>query len=459
MAAESVLTRQGAERGAALITVAAVLGLVAAIGVVAVQTAGVEGLIAGRRQQAATARHLAEAGLELVLEWFHDPSAAPAGAAHWFERPFRTPAGAWSYLDAAGESLFRNPPDAPDWAVAPDLGPAWSEIGVLEAVRLSRPTLAGAICTVEAVGRSRGGARATAQMQLEPAALPLLTAAVNLAASGSGWAPIRAHWGDVEIGGDARLAATLDAIPRKDPTAPANGAIYGPGSMADAWLDIWIAGRILAPGGAACGACAEPFAAAGYAHLHQGQTQIATGAVAARLDYQRLKALARRHGVLLVPDDFGGLHGEDGRPADFAAELQAGRLVVINTRDGSVPNGRNGAVVHLAGRATAGVGVVFGSLDWNPVAGAAVAALPPAAEGMDGFGAAVELSGINQRGALLVTERLSLAAPARLYGALAVGQGIDAAERLEVWYDAALARGEYPGLPRVIPAHGTWRVE
>ena len=65
------------ERGAALIGAVLLVVILSMLGTVSLNVAAqeIESIAAARDE--AVARHLAEAGADLVMQWFHDPSSTP----------------------------------------------------------------------------------------------------------------------------------------------------------------------------------------------------------------------------------------------------------------------------------------------------------------------------------------------------------------------------------------------
>lgn len=72
----------------------------------------------------------------------------------------------------------------------------------------------------------------------------------------------------------------------------------------------------------------------------------------------------------------------------------------------------------------------------------------------------VRLSRTNINGVLWAAGDVTIAANARVYGAVAAGGTITstAGSMLEVWYDADIGEGLYRGVPVVYKAPGAWLV-
>ena len=65
------------ERGMALLTVLMVVFLLTLLGLTSMQLAGQEMAGAGALQEERLAHHAAEAAVDVVMGWFHDPSFLP----------------------------------------------------------------------------------------------------------------------------------------------------------------------------------------------------------------------------------------------------------------------------------------------------------------------------------------------------------------------------------------------
>src|SRR5438094_568217 len=71
--------KDGSQEGAALIGTVMVMLILSMLGTVSMNLAALEIESVGAARDEAVARHLAEAGADLAVQWFHDPQSAPIG--------------------------------------------------------------------------------------------------------------------------------------------------------------------------------------------------------------------------------------------------------------------------------------------------------------------------------------------------------------------------------------------
>lgn len=438
------------ESGSALATVIGLLALLSLLGLTALSLSETERRMAAAARDQIALRYLAEAGLQLAIDWFNRNEDRPEAGGR-FEKVYRDETGLWTYLDDTGASSFKGTARGPDLIVSGDGLPrieAWDRIGRIEEVRFFGPRTAGAICTVRALARdSRGGVQAV-EAELFPSPIPPISVAVGLDAPGSDRAPVRVHWGEVAVAGDAALADSLEEIPRWNPDALRSGEPYGPGGMEDDGIGFWIAGRVLSPV-PGCSACPTPFDSFGHGRIRQVQGEAAVNrSPMGRFESDLVRWMGRRYGAVLVTEADGGFTQDDAsvQLADAVASNPGG-FVVIQPRDAARP-------IALDLNGLSGVIVVLGDLVWAGT-GSGSDVMVSDSEGLGGGG--IPLPGIHFSGALFVTGKIRIETPFRLFGAMASGEGMSGADRLEVWYDSRFAKGRYPGLPMVLVRPGSFR--
>lgn len=79
--------KQGDERGMALLAVLMVVFLLTLLGMTSMQLAGQEVVGASALQEERVAHHAAEAAVDVVMGWFHDPALQPQEVATtWFAK-------------------------------------------------------------------------------------------------------------------------------------------------------------------------------------------------------------------------------------------------------------------------------------------------------------------------------------------------------------------------------------
>ncbi len=452
--------------------------------------------LAGTRaiQDEAAAQHLAEAGSDLVQQWFHDPAAAPASAAGLFTKRFETAASGPSFFNEQGVSQFTGTADRPD--VLYDAGnPAddrllngdtgWFSplraIGRIARLKVYGPSRPGLLCTVEVTAAAGGDAPSgpagigpaitrTVSMQFGTRSLPPLRAGVQIGqfARDGGSAPpepqpVWVHWGQLKLKGPARFPKSTE-VPAKSSMAPVTGQSYV--EMArreDRWFEIWTGGE-------------ATFADAPRslpAHVYTLRDPI-PGLNEDRWDYELLKKQALLYGFYYARGRDGLLYRNGaitpgaGRSAEevFGSESVGDHrgLVFVDTLDQTAPRPDNLGTLTLDTDYAEGLFVINAHVVLKPQgAGQSVPALSPPGAGTTSLGSRipVQLTGIHLRGVLSVAGDLSFQGQPRLYGGLLVGGKVISLAGpgawLEVWYDHDLRRGLMRGLQLVYAAAGTWR--
>ncbi len=434
------------------------------------------------------AQQLADGAADVVISWFHDPSATPTAIAGLLAKRQGDLASGPSFFDAAGRSQFIGTADRPDVFFSAS-NPADDQVlnqasnGLLTSVRslgrmlsvkLYGPLQPGLLGTLEVTATtvdSRPVAR-TVQLQLGALSIPAVRAAVQVGQSlgtlqPGGESPVLVHWGDQRVMGDLTVKRVEDLV-IKSSAAPLTSQSYDQMIQAqDRWTEYWIDGAVKVtsppPGQSVNPPLPENV------HLNQYSTP---GVRLDQWDYDSLKKIALRWGTYYRLDQFGQLHlqgapdSDQGvTPAD-ALESQAigdhRGLVFIDTVDGQPPRVDNMGTLVLDTDYVEGLLVVQGHVVLRPRAvGKSVPVLSPSQPGTRSLGTRlpVQLSGIHVNGLLSAAGAIRIERSARLYGAMVAGQSVTSIGTgtvIEVWYNADLAQGLYRGVPVVYRAPGTW---
>nr|MBI3614108.1 pilus assembly PilX N-terminal domain-containing protein [Nitrospirota bacterium] len=293
------------ERGAALI--GSVLGvlILSMVGTVSVNLAVQEIESVQGMRDAAIARHLAEAGADLVMTWFHDSAAGPAGAGELFKKRYDRPDSGPSFFDAQGRSQFTGTADRPDLAfdatraadhrLLNDPASGWFRglrgLGEVRKLKVYGPSRPGLLCTV-AVTASAGKLTKTLAFQLAANDMAALRSAVEVGVHGEPQAsdsvvPLWVHWGEVRVKGDVHLP-DRNEIPAKTPLASLSGWSYADMlRREDRWLEIRVGGDVFYPPSAP-GVARQPDPA----NVLPRQDPL-PGLRLDRWDYERMKKQAR----------------------------------------------------------------------------------------------------------------------------------------------------------------------
>lgn len=472
------------ERGAALIGAVLIIVILSMLGTVSLNVAAqeIESVAAARDE--AVARHLAEAGADLVMQWFHDPSFAPEGAGRrLFTKQQEGPDGSPSFFDATGRSQFTGTEDRPDIlydAARPaddrllnDPSGGWfRSLGVLGRIThlaVYGPTSPGLLCTVQVTTEARRLTR-TITVQLGARPWPSIRAGAQIGADEPVQAalrplPVSVHWGDLIVRGDVRPGDVQD-IPVKTDLAPVTGQSYDEmNHREDRWLDLFIGGEaFFAP------LPTGPAPVPANVHVHQ---EPAPGLRQDHWDYQTMKDAALRDGTYYARGQDGLLyrHGriEPGFGVTatdaFRSEAPGDHrgLVFVDTLDRTPPRADNLGIMVLDAEYMEGVFVVNAHVRFTPTGtGKSMPAHSPLREGQGPPEprTAVQLTGIHLRGALITAGNLATVGPSRIYGAMTIGgaveQASDTGAHLEVWYDDDFRTGLLQGLPLIYPVRGTW---
>jgi hypothetical protein len=472
------------ERGAALIggvLIIVILSMLATVSLtVAVQE--IEGMTAMRDD--AVARHLAEAGIDLVVQWFHDPASRPANPIGLLFRPRHIGAdGRASFFDAAGRSQFTGTRERPDLlydATKPaddrllnDPRMGWfrslGQLGRITRLVLYGPTRPGLLCTVE-VSATSGGLTRTVAVQLAAQSWPAIRSGLQVGLE----TPVRAsalpfpasvHWGTVVVNGDVHLGPIRE-IPVKSDLAQVTGQAYSEMAVKeDRWFEVFVGGDVVLDSSRGESASIP-------AHVHPHQ-EPSPGLPLDRWDYQALKEAARREGTYYVLGQDGLFYrngqiepGQGITPTEALRSATVGDqrgLVFVDTLDQTPPRAENLGTVKIETDYMEGVFILNAHLLLAPSGGgkALVAANPLSGEQEPSLPSEpVALSHINLRGVLITPGDLVLESPTRVFGAVLVGGQViqtgGAKPTLEIWYDRDLSAGLLPGVSLVYPARGTW---
>ena len=434
------------------------------------------------------AQQLADGAADVVMSWFHDPSATPTAIAGLLAKRQGDLANGPSFFDAAGRSQFIGTADRPDVFLsasnptddrvlnqAPNgLLTSMRGLGRMLSVKLYGPLQPGLLGTLEVTATtvdSRPVAR-TVQLQLGALSIPAVRAAVQVGQSlgtmqPGGESPVLVHWGDQRVTGDLSVKRVEDLVIKSN-AAPLTSQSYDQMIQAqDRWTEYWIGGAVTVasppPGQGANPPLPENV------HLNQYSTP---GVRLDQWDYDSLKKIALRWGTYYRLDQFGQLHPQGAPDSDqgvtpaAALESQAigdhRGLVFIDTIDGQPPRVDNMGTLVLDTDYVEGLLVVQGHVVLRPRAvGKSVPVLSPSQPGTQSLGTRVpvQLSGIHVNGLLSAAGAIRIERPARLYGAMIAGQSVTSIGTgtvIEVWYNADLAQGLYRGVPVVYRAPGTW---
>ena len=443
------------------------------------------GIFAMREQT--QAQHLAEGAADLVVSWFHQPSAAPAAVSALLMKRQEGGEGP-SFFDAAGRSQFVGTAERPDilldasrdsdarvlnGSVGGFTG-ALSEIGRLDGLKVYGPAQPGLLGTVEVTASMRGRRLLanTIKLQLGALNIPAIRAAIQtgqgLGAAATGASSILAHWGDVRVMGDLLVTRISDLV-EKSVSASVLGLSYETLRVReDRWVDYWIGGSVIPLLPSASGSADVP------ANVHQHQLP-APGIRLDRWDYDLLKKTAQRYGTYYRLGREGRLHpggSSDSDPGLLPGDVlvssavgQSHGLLFIDTVDGEAPRSDNLGTLVLETDYVEALLVVQGHVVIRPSgAGRTLTVLSPAPEGSSALSARipVTLSGIHLNGLLYAAGTIMLEREARIYGALAVAGTVTTGTTsplLEVWYNSDFGNGFFRGLPVVYRAPGTWQVK
>ncbi len=485
-----VMMRQD-ERGMALLVVLVVVFLLTLLGMTSMQLAGQEIVGTSALQEERTAHHAAEAAVDVVMGWFHDPARIPQGLEPaWLAKRVVNAQGDPSYFDSQGRSQFVGTASRPD-IVFDAINPAHDVLlndpqtgwfkslkGLARILKLrvygaARP---GLLCTVDVTAGAGPGSRVTKTLSVEfgAYAIPALHAPLQSGTLGSASAQARpgavlVHWGDMMVRGQAYFPRPED-LPTKSGLAAVTGQAYGEMThREDRWLDVQLGDEAFfaqLPAGAWSGIPLN-------VHAHQ---EPVPGIKVDLWDYDALKRMWKQFGRYYGMDREGLLYpggliqpGLGRTAAEVFASTGPGDhrgLLFVDTLDGMPPRVDNLGTIVLDQEYAEGIFIVNAHVLWKAgQTGKAVPARSPPPEGQQSLGTRVpvQLSGIHLQGVLYVAGDVRYAGHIKVYGGvLAHGNMVDetnGAGVLEVWYNHDLREGLMQGLPLVFMAPGSWQTK
>lgn len=479
------MTKQAhSERGAVLLGVLMIVLILTLLGMVSMNLAMQEILQISASKDEAAARHVAEAGSDVIIRWFHNSNSTPIGVSTVLSKRFDLPDDGPSFFDASGRSQFSGTSAIPDLlydAARPgddrllnDPVDGWfrslHSLGRIQTLKVYGPTRPGLLCSVEVAANAKHHTR-TVALQLGALSMPPLYAGVQVGNSGVGLTsdvavPIWVHWGDLKAKGNVQLGRRED-VPAKTGLAPITEQSYADmASKEDRWLSIWTGGDALftpsSVGSTMLPANVYPRRDP-FPGLHQNVWP-----------YEVLKKHAIQHGSYYTRDTSGLLYrnGAIGSSQGLTVE-QVFRsqvvghnrgLVFIDTLDQLPPRPDNLGTVVIETDYAEGLFVVNAHVQLKPSgAGKSVPVLSPPKDGSSSFAARVPvtLTGIHLNGVLTTPGDLFYEGQPRLFGALLIeGRILSTGSTpipIEVWYDHDFRSGLFRGLPVVYVVPGTWQ--
>ncbi len=354
------------EHGAVLLATTLIVSMLLALGVLSLSLATQEIRSTRAANDDAAARHLAESGADLVLQWFHDPSSAPPGAdSALFIKQYDLPGTGPSFFDAQGRSPFTGTADRPDLSFDasrsedddllndPVVGwfGALRHVGRILNLRLYAPARPGLLCTVD-VTAEKAGVPTTQTVQLGALSIPPLRAGVQVGRAEIGGAvaaagspvPVWVHWGDRRVKGDVFLGK-IEEIPVKTALASVTGQSYADMiHREDRWLELWIGGEALFAPEDPAASTVVPW------NVFPRQDPV-PGLEMDQWDYQAMKDAARLFGAYYVIGSDGLLYrdgamqpGHGQSPNDVFGSQAVGDhrgLVFVDTLDQQPPTSQN----------------------------------------------------------------------------------------------------------------------
>ena len=477
------------ERGMALLAALMMVFIFSLLGMASLQFASQETIGVKAVQDDHMARHAAEAALQLVMDWFHEPGALPQiSGMQLFSKGVVDASGRSAFLDAQGISQFKGTAEAPDILFDarnpqhdalmnhPETGWFRSLRGLARILKLKvyGPIHPGLLCTVEVVSASGQGeaTKNTVSVEFGTYSIPPLTSAVQTAAfklgpSSDAVVPLLVHWGDLKTQGDV-LLGNQQEVPEKTILAPVTGLSYGEMEhRQDRWFDLSAGGNVMFARPLPGGNQTSPH------NVHQNQEPV-PGLRMDQWQYETLKHLAVSLGTYYGIDQEGRLHpggtvlpGQGLAPDDVLASHAVGEhrgLVFVDTLDQQPPRPDNLGTVTLTTEYLEGLFVINAQVLWHPKGSTkTIPALSPPPENRNVLGLRVpaQLSGINLRGVMYTAGNLTYCGNARIYGGLlsngVIGACPNQGALMEVWYDFDLRDGLHRGVPVVYVVPGTWQ--
>jgi hypothetical protein len=470
------------ERGTVLLGVLMIVLMLTLLGMVSMNLAVQEILQISANKDEAAARHVAEAGSDVIIRWFHNINSMPIGASTVLSKRFDLPDNGPSFFDALGRSQFSGTSTVPDLlydAARPgddhllnDPVDGWfrslHSLGRIQTLKVYGPTRPGLLCSVEVTANAKHHTR-TVALQLGALVTPPLRAGVQVGNSGVALTsdvslPVWVHWGDLNAKGNVNLGRRED-VPVKTGLSPVIGQSYADMvNREDRWFTIWTGGDVLFTPSLVGSIMPsnvyprrDPFPG-----LHQDVWP-----------YEKLKKYALQHGVYYARDTSGLLYRNGVINPGFgvtaeevfqsSAVGQHHGLVFIDTLDQLPPRPDNLGTLFINIDYAEGLFVVNAHVQLKPVGvGKSVPVLSPPNDGSSSFAARVPvtLPSIHLNGVLATPGDLFYEGQPRVFGALLIeGRVLPVASTpspIEVWYDYDFRNGLFRGLPVVYVAPGTW---
>ncbi len=487
----SVITMRRDERGMALLAVLMVVFLLTLLGMTSMQLAGQEVVGASALQEERVAHHAAEAAVDVVMGWFHDPTLlSQEVATTWSAKRLINAQGDPSYFDAQGRAQFVGTSANPDVvfdAANPqhdrllnDPQTGWFKslkgLARILKLRVYGATRPGLLCTVEVTAGAGPASRVTKTLNVEFGAYavqalhaPLQSGTLGSESVQSRSGSVFAHWGEMVVRGRAYFPRP-EEVPVKSGLAPVNGQAYDEmGHREDRWLNIRLGGDAFFAQLPVEALFTVPL----NVHAHQ---EPVPGIKVDQWEYATLKRMAMQFGRYYALDREGLLYpGGVVAPGlgHSAAEVFASKgpgdhrgLIFVDTLDGLPPRTDNMGTIVLDQEYAEGIFIVNAHVLWKAgTPGKAVPALSPPPEGQQSLGTRVpvQLSGIHLQGVLYAAGDVRYAGHLKVYGGV-VAQGaiVDSTNGsgiLEAWYNHDLREGLVQGLPLVFVAPGSWQAK
>ncbi|MBI3810904.1 MAG: hypothetical protein HY283_01680 [Nitrospirae bacterium] len=403
------MSRLKKEAGTAFIMTAGLLFLITLLGLATFRWSVDEIGIAANQKASVQAQYIAESGAALMLQWFQEPQTFPAigvfpqgepigGAEIFLARRKSDSWGAASFFNEKGQSQFLGTGEVPDF--------------LYQSTEASPDGLGGVFA----------GLGTLTSLKLFSPITPGAIATVE--ATGT-------------TGSGISRTVIMEIIP--SPVPPTAAAVQiGPGTNG-------------------------PLPSL----IHWGDLRFGLD----KWDYQSLKTFAKTWGVYFGTDREGFLY-RDGvldiarRTTPLQALTPDGigsrrGFVFIDTVDQKPPDGTNLATLDLPVDYIEGIFSVQAHLAIRELGpGRSIEVRTPPVEGSDDPSTrqTVVLSAIHLKGILSVAGLLSVEGRPNVFGALIAQQGFAGSGQPEVWYDADLRKGYYPGLPTVTMLKGSWYI-
>ena len=472
--------------GAALFGALVVALIVSMLGIVSFRLASQEVESVKAVREEGMVKQLAEAGIDLAVQLFHDPTTTSDSIGALFRKRYDLTEGGPSFFDTQGKSQFRGTAAAPDVVfdaansdhdrLLNDPATGWFRslrgLGRILRLKVYAPADPALLCTVEVTAASSSGLKRTVVVQLGTRRIPAIRAGAQVAGNGMDAVaprplPVWVHWGDLKVRGDARLPKVED-LPSKTLLSSVNALSYRDMfRREDRWLTIIVGGMV----GFMPSAVAPPPPQPSNVRARQDPLP---GLNEDRWKYDELKKHAIAYGEFYARERDGLLYRDGLIQPGIGVTLETVMhstevgdhrgVVFVDTLDQQPPRGDNLGTLIVETDYAEGVFIVNSNLRFKPRgSGRAVSVLSPPNENDPAMGGriSVDLPGIHIGGILSVAGDLTFEERPRIFGAVMTGGQIiaesAAAGPLEIWADFELRYGLVRGMPLVFIAPGTWR--